>query len=62
MHRFSVGQLVRLSLGSFPNRSSGSYTVLRQLPETHGELYYRIKSVHDQKERAVREADLGAAA
>jgi hypothetical protein len=59
MHRFRVGQLVRLTSGT--DRSSGSYKVLRLLPETHGEFHYRIKGVHNQTERAVRETEIAAA-
>ena len=58
MHRFRVGQLVRLASGNFPDRSSGSYTILRLLPETHGEFHYRIKGVHNATERAVRETEI----
>jgi hypothetical protein len=58
MHRFRIGQLVRLTSGNFPDRSSGSYKILRLLPETHGEFHYRIKGVHNQMERAVRETEI----
>jgi hypothetical protein len=58
MHRFRIGELVRLVSGNFPDRSSGSYKILRLLPETHGEFHYRIKGVHTQTERAVRETEI----
>ncbi len=61
MHRYRIGQLVRLSSGNFPDRSSGSYKVLRHLPESQGEFHYRIKGVHNQTERAVRETEIAAA-
>jgi hypothetical protein len=61
MHRFRIGQLVRLASGNFPDRSSGSYKVLRLLPETHGEFHYRIKGIHNQTERAVRESEIAPA-
>jgi hypothetical protein len=56
MHRYRIGQLVRLSSGA--DRSSGSYKILRLLPESHGEFHYRIKGVHSQTERAVRETEI----
>jgi hypothetical protein len=55
MHRYRIGQLVRLSSGA--DRSS----ILRLLPETHGEFHYRIKGVHNQTERAVRETEIAPA-
>ena len=61
MHRFRIGQLVRLASVKFPDTSSGSYKVLRLLPETHGEFHYRIKGVHNQTERAVRETEIAPA-
>ncbi len=61
MHRYRIGQLVRLSSGNFPDRNSGSYKVLRLLPESQGEFHYRIKGVHNQTERAVRETEIAAA-
>ena len=61
MHRYRIGQLVRLSSGNSPDRSSGSYKILRLLPETHGEFHYRIKGVHNQTERAVRETEIAPA-
>jgi len=59
MHRYRVGQLVRLSSGT--DRSSGSYKILRLLPETHGEFHYRIKGVHNKTERAVRATEIAQA-
>ena len=59
-HRFGPGQLVRLSSGSFPDRTNGSYKILRQLPETYGTFHYRIKSTQTQVERAVREDQITA--
>jgi hypothetical protein len=61
MHRYRVGQLVRLSSGNGSDRGSGSYKILRLLPETHGEFHYRIKGVHNQTERAVRETEIAPA-
>jgi hypothetical protein len=58
MHRYRIGQLVRPASGNFPDRSSGSYTVLRLLPASDGEFHYRIKAVHNQTERAVRETEI----
>jgi hypothetical protein len=58
-HRFRSGQTVRLNRG-LPNRSAadGDYKVVRQLPDSGGELQYRIKSVREPHERVVRESEL----
>lgn len=58
-HRFRAGQTVRLGRG-LPNRSAadGEYKVIRTLPESSGELQYRIKSVREAHERVVKESDL----
>jgi two-component sensor histidine kinase len=58
-HQFRPGQMVRLcrsrSTGAAP---AGDYKVVRQLPETSGELQYRVKSMRESHERVVRESDL----
>jgi hypothetical protein len=58
-HQFRPGQTVRVRRG-FPNRSAveGDYKVIRTLPESGGELEYRVKSVREAYERVVKESDL----
>jgi hypothetical protein len=54
-----MGQTVRLC-GGLPYRSAaeGEYKIVRQLPDSGGELQYRIKSVREPHERVVKEGDL----
>ncbi len=58
-HRFRLGEKVQLAR-SYPFRSAaeGQYEVVRQLPETHGEFQYRIKSLREPHERVVKESEL----
>ena len=56
---FRPGQTVRLIRG-FPYRAAaeGDYKIVCQLPESGGELQYRVKSVREPHERVVKESDL----
>jgi hypothetical protein len=58
-HRFRVGQEVQFTRG-FPFRTApaGTYKIVRQLPDSAGELLYRIKSSKEPHERVVKESDL----
>jgi hypothetical protein len=58
-HRFGLGQKVRFSRG-YPHRSAPDdfYEVVRQLPETDGEPYYRIKSSREPHGRVVKENEI----
>jgi hypothetical protein len=60
-HRFHLGDKVLLSRG-FPYRaaSRGDYEVVRQLPNSHGEFQYRIKSAEESYERVATESELVA--
>lgn len=59
MHKFRVGQLVRIARGRLPDHSGGDvYEVVRLLPESAGEFGYRIKAAREATERAVRESEL----
>jgi hypothetical protein len=60
-HRFHTGQSVRLR-PSMLRRSAaaGDYKVLRELPESGGEVQYRIKSGREAHERIVNESELEA--
>ena len=56
-HRFSIGEHVRV-LHRYPDpASSAVYEVVRLMPETNGEAYYRVKSMGGQ-ERAASESQL----
>jgi hypothetical protein len=57
--KFRSGQTVLLSR-NLPYRwaAGGEYKVIRQLPESGGELRYSIKSVREPHERVVGEDDL----
>lgn len=61
MHRFSIGQTVRLNREfHYRQVAKGDYEVVRQLPDEHGEYQYRIKSTHENHERVVNESELDA--
>ena len=58
-HRFRPGQLVRLARNrSNAAAATGDYKIVRQLPETSGELQYRVKSTRENHERVVKESEL----
>jgi hypothetical protein len=56
-HRYNLGQLVRFSRG-FRSAAGGDYEVCRQLPDSDGELQYRIRSDREPHERVARESEL----
>lgn len=58
-HQFRSGQMVRLSR-NLPAKTGagGDYKIVRQLPDSGGELQYRIKSEREPHERVVKESDL----
>jgi hypothetical protein len=51
--------MVRLSR-NLPAKTGagGDYKIVRQLPDSGGELQYRIKSEREPHERVVKESDL----
>jgi hypothetical protein len=58
-HQFQSGQIVRLCGGlSYRSAATGDYTIIRLLPESGGDLQYRIKSVREPHERVAKESDL----
>jgi hypothetical protein len=60
-HKYRVGQLVKLQASRLANRTGARvYEVVRLLPETNGELSYRIKGVTESTERAVAEHEITA--
>jgi hypothetical protein len=56
-HKFRVGQKVEL-VPTLPERYTifGDYEVVRRLPDSHGEFYYRVKSSQEPHERVVKES------
>ena len=56
---FRAGQTVRIRRRR-PNESAatGEYKIIRQVPESAGEVQYRVKSVREPHERVVNESDL----
>lgn len=58
-HRFSIGQNVVLALGKYGgNAPSGTYTVLRLLPNDGADREYRVRHEHDGHERVVQESQI----
>jgi hypothetical protein len=57
-HQFRIGQLVLVAVAISRNIPSGTYEITKQLPESHGEFEYRIKSINEPHERVVRESEL----
>jgi hypothetical protein len=58
-HQFRSGQTVRLCRGLLHRSAAGGdYKIVRQLPDSGGELQYRIKSVREPHERVANESDL----
>jgi hypothetical protein len=57
-HQFRSGQLVRLCRSIRYGAAEGDYEIVRQLPDSGGELQYRIMSVREPHERVVKESDL----
>jgi hypothetical protein len=55
-HKFRVGQKVRLVAPVF--EPAGDYEIVRQLPDVHGESYYRIKNADEPHQRVVKETRL----
>jgi hypothetical protein len=57
-YRFRVGQKVQLSSHRSRMAAVGTYQVVRQLPDSAGELSYRIKSSREAHERVAKESEL----
>jgi hypothetical protein len=58
MHKFKVGQRVRLSPAAIDRGASGVYKVMAQLPEERGEHQYRVQSTTSPQQRVVIESRL----
>jgi len=60
-HKYSMGQLVHAAAAHFADRTSGTYEVVRLMPEnSSGELGYRIRDVASGAQRAVGESEIRA--
>jgi hypothetical protein len=57
MHKFKVGQRVRLS-AAVDRGAIGIYKVMAQLPEERGEHQYRVQSTTSPQQRVVMESRL----
>ncbi len=59
-HKYSVGQLVYATDTRFADRTGGVQEVIRLMPESNGELGYRIKNATNGAQRAVGESEIRA--
>ena len=59
-HKYGVGQLVRFNRG-LRSAADGDYEVCGQLPDSAGELQYRIRSRNEMHERVASESELSRA-
>jgi hypothetical protein len=58
-HKYAMGQLVNSAASHFADRTSGTYEVVRLMPEnSSGELGYRIKDTANGAQRAVAESEI----
>ena len=58
-HKYSMGQLVNATAAHFADRTSGTYEVVRLMPESpNGEVGYRIKDTVSGAQRAVGESEI----
>jgi hypothetical protein len=58
-HKYAMGQLVNSAATHFADRTSGTYEVVRLMPEnSSGELGYRIKDTASGAQRAVAESEI----
>jgi hypothetical protein len=58
-HGFTVGQKVEFVPGRFDGSApSGTYTVVRLLPNDARDREYRVKNARDGHERVVRESQI----
>jgi hypothetical protein len=57
-YKFQIGQTVFLDPAHNLNIPGGACIVTKKLPESNGELEYRVRSVNEPYERVVRESEL----
>jgi hypothetical protein len=57
--KFRCGEAVHIGRNiRFNSAAGGEYKIMKLLPESDGEVRYRVKSVCESHERVVREDDL----
>jgi hypothetical protein len=56
--KFKSGETVTVVASRYMSNAHGRFTVERRLPEEHGEIQYRIKSVTDGHSRVVMECEI----
>jgi hypothetical protein len=58
-HKYFMGQLVHATAAHFADRTSGTYEIIRLMPEdSTGELGYRIRETVRGTQRAVGESEI----
>ncbi len=59
-HKFKIGQSVRLrSTVQARQAAAGEYRIVRLLPQTDGNMHYRVRSSADEQyEMVVKESEL----
>jgi hypothetical protein len=58
VYKFKIGQTVFIVPALNLNIPGGTYVITKKLPESNGELEYRVRSVNEPHERVVRESEL----
>jgi hypothetical protein len=58
MHKFRVGQAVDLLPRMIRQAASGTYEIIRLVPEHEDDPQYRVKSAEERHERVVPESEL----
>jgi hypothetical protein len=58
MHRFKIGQHVRISAGAGMPLKNGPYKIVALLPPTEGSNQYRVRSAAEPHDRVVAERAL----
>ena len=58
MHKFKVGQSVRLAASSTDWAMGGVYEIVAQLPDDRGDNQYRVQSTSSLQQRVVVESRL----
>jgi hypothetical protein len=58
-HKYSMGQLVHATATHFADRTSGTYEIIKLMPEdSTGERGYRIRETVSGTQRAVGESEI----
>jgi hypothetical protein len=59
VHKFKIGQMVRLRLTAHARKAAGEYRIVQQLPQSKGDTRYRVRSSADERdEMVVKESEL----